>query len=313
MGKAVVLAVAASFCTAMSSVCQRMGAMSIPARAGFSPRILLLLVRQRVWLLGVGSMILGFLFQVAALHFGTLALVQPILATELLFVFAYMAVIGTRHVRRRDWLAGSAMAAGLGVFLLVANPSGGQLHASATAWWLAGVSALGLAVLIAVAAYVPLRRGTHPSPARRAATLGVATGVSWGFVAAVVKELSSHTGGGFVAIFTNWSPYVLVLVGTASVLLASHALQAGPLPASQPGFTLVDPLIASLLGVFIFKNHLQLAPVDLAIEIVALASVIAGVVLLSHSQLVLGEGPALELRDHPRRSAPRATVRPKSK
>ena len=35
-------------------------------------------------------MLLGFVFQVSALHFGPLALVQPILALELLFVFGYM-------------------------------------------------------------------------------------------------------------------------------------------------------------------------------------------------------------------------------
>ena len=40
-------------------------------------------------------MILGFGFQLTALRFGALALVQPILALELLFVFGYMAVVGS--------------------------------------------------------------------------------------------------------------------------------------------------------------------------------------------------------------------------
>jgi drug/metabolite transporter (DMT)-like permease len=286
MPKAVVLALAASFCTATSSVCQRLGAQTAPEQ-GFSPRLLLYLVRQPVWLAGVGSMILGFVFQVTALHFGSLALVQPILATELLFVFAYMAVIGTGRVLRSDWLAAAAMAAGLGVFLFTANPSGGRTHAPATSWWLAGVSSLGLAGLATISAFVPLRRRTRPSPARRAATLGVATGVSWGFVAAVIKELSSHTGS-VGSIFTTWSPYVLLCVGAISILLASHALQAGPLPASQPGFTIVDPLVASLLGVFIFSEHLQLQPLDVVVEIAALAALAWGVVSLSRSRLVQG-------------------------
>ena len=84
----------------------------------------------------------------------------------------------------------------------------------------------------------------------------MATGIAWGFVAAVIKELSSHTNEGF-DVFTTWSPYVLVGVGAASMLLSTHAFQAGPLAASQPGFTIVDPLVASLLGVFIFEEHLQ--------------------------------------------------------
>lgn len=284
--EAVVLAVAASFCTATSSVCQRLGAATAPGGDTFSPKLILYLVRQPIWLGGVASMILGFVFQIAALHFGSLALVQPILATELLFVFGYMAIIGSQRVNRSDWFAGAAMAVGLGLFLFTAAPSGGHAHAKGTFWWLAGLSALGLAGLCTVAAFTPLRQGARLSPARRAAILGVATGISWGFVAAVIKEMSSHLGGGLGAIFSTWSPYALVAVGAASMLLASHALQAGPLAASQPGFTIVDPLVASLLGVFIFSEHIQLAPEDLVVEIVALAALLWGVVMLSRSRLV---------------------------
>lgn len=297
MPKAVVLALAASFCTATSSVCQRIGASSVPDTQGFSPKLLLTLLRHPIWLAGVASMIFGFVFQIVALHFGSLALVQPILATELLFVFAYMTIIG-RRVVRTDWLAAAAMGIGLGVFLFTASPSGGHAHAPALQWWLAGISAIGLAVLLAASAFVPMRRGTRPSPARRAATLGVATGVSWGFVAAVIKELSEPRPGGFTAVFSTWSLYVLVGVGAASMLLSAHALQAGPLAASQPGFTIVDPLVASLLGVFIFSEHLQLAPLDLVVEVGALAALVWGVFTLSRSRLVQdvhGDEPAPSL------------------
>jgi glucose uptake protein GlcU len=73
------------------------------------------------------------------------------------------------------------------------------------------------------------------------------------------------------------------------MLLSTHAFQAGPLAASQPGFTIVDPLVASLLGVFIFKEHLQLGPIALGIEVAALAALVAGVIALSHSRLVQGD------------------------
>ena len=128
MDKAILLAVAAGFCTATSSVCQRMGAMSSPT-AGFDAGLVVRLARQPVWLLGIASMIVGFIFQLTALHFGDLALVQPILAAELVFVFGYLALAGSRRVSRRDWLAAAAMSAGIGVFLRLAAPSGGRLHA----------------------------------------------------------------------------------------------------------------------------------------------------------------------------------------
>jgi glucose uptake protein GlcU len=70
------------------------------------------------------------------------------------------------------------------------------------------------------------------------------------------------------------------------MLLAAHALQAGPLAASQPGFTIVDPLVASLLGVFLFSEHLQLQPSDIVVEVLALAALVWGVITLSHSRLI---------------------------
>jgi drug/metabolite transporter (DMT)-like permease len=285
--KAILLALAASFCTATSSVCQRLGARSEDG-TGFDLSLLLRLARRPVWLLGLASMILGFVLQITALHFGALALVQPILAVELIFVFGYMAVIGSRPVHRRDWLAAVAMCSGLGLFLFAASPSGGRLHAPGALWVTAGLASLGV-VAVALAVAFGLGRRPGAAPARRAAVLGAATGISWGFVAAVIKELSSQLGDGLGAIFGNWSLYVLVGAGAATLLLASHALAAGPLAASQPGFTILDPLSASLLGMFLFSEHIQTGVLALAGEVLGLVLLIAGVSALSHSHLIVGE------------------------
>ena len=289
MEKAILFAVLASFCTATASVCQRIGARSSET-AGFDIWLVFRLARRPIWLLGVGSMIGGFLFQLTALRFGPLALVQPILAVELLLVFGYMAVAGSGRVlvRRRDWLAAAVMSAGIAVFLLLASPSGGRLHAPAPAWLFAGLIPLGLVLLALALAFGPGSRSVA-TRSRRAALLGCATGISWGFVAAVIKELSSHIDDGVGAVFANWSLYVLLTVGAATMLLASHALAAGPLAASQPGFTVLDPLSAGLLGVFLFDEHIRTGVLDLAGEALALAVVIAGAWILSHSCLILGE------------------------
>jgi len=289
MEKAILFAVLASFCTATASVCQRIGARSSETE-GFDIWLVFRLARRPVWLLGVASMIGGFLFQLTALHFGALTLVQPILAIELLLVFGYMAVAGSGRVRvrRRDWLAAAAMSAGIALFLGLASPSGGRLNAPGPAWLLAGLITLGL-VLLALALAFGLGGQPVATRSRRAALLGSATGISWGFVAAVIKELSSHISDGVGAVFANWAIYVLLVVGAATMLLASHALAAGPLAASQPGFTVLDPLSAGLLGVFLFDEHIRTGVLDLAGEALALAVVIAGAWILSHSCLILGE------------------------
>ncbi len=287
MERAIPLALLASVFTATSSVCQRLGARDIKP-SGLDVWLIFRLARRPVWLLGIASMILGFVFQVAALHYGALALVQPILALELLFVFGYMAVLGSRTVRPRDWLAAAAMSSGLGLFLFAADPGGGRQHAPTSLWLLAGLLTLGV-VLSGLAVAFGLRRHPRRSESGRAAILGALTGISWGFVAAVIKEFSYHLGGGLSGIFSNWSVYVLIGAGAASLLLASHALAAGPLAASQPGFTILDPLAASLLGIFLFSEHVQTATEDLALEALALALLLAGVSALSHSHLIVGE------------------------
>jgi hypothetical protein len=130
-----------------------------------------------------------------------------------------------------------------------------------------------------------LRGRPGASRSRRAAVLGSATGISWGFMAAVIKELSSHLSDGIGAIVTAWSLYLL--------------LAAGPLAASQPGFTIVDPLTASLLGVFLFGEHIQTGAAALAGEVLALAVVIAGATALSRSCLIIGEDQHPACPDQP--------------
>jgi len=291
MEKAIPLALLASVCTATSSVCQRLGARdSHPTN--LDVWLVFRLARRPIWLAGIASMILGFVFQLTALHFGALALVQPILALELLFVFGYMAVLSSRTVRRRDWLAAAAMSAGLGLFLFAASPSGGRQHAPAALWLLAGLVTIGVVLTGLVVAFGLRHRKSASSAAQQAAVLGAATGVAWGFVAAVIKEFSSHLSGGAEEVFSNWSVYVLIGAGAASLLLASHALAAGPLAASQPGFTILDPLAASLLGLFLFGERFDAGSGDLALEALALALLLAGVTTLSHSHLIDGEEDA---------------------
>jgi drug/metabolite transporter (DMT)-like permease len=309
MEKAIVLAAAACCCTAASSVCQRMGAKSSPA-SGFAIGLVFRLARRPVWLLGIVFMIAGFVLQLAALRFGPLALVQPILAAELVFVFGYLAVAGSGRVKRRGWLAAAAMSAGIGVFLRVASPSGGRLHAPGSAWLVAGLATLGV-VLLALAVAFGLGRRPGASGTRRAAVLGAATGISWGFMAAVIKELSSHLDNGIGAIFSSWSLYLLVAAGAATMLLASHALAAGPLAASQPGFTILDPLSASLLGVFLFGEHIRTGATDLAVEVLALGVVIAAAAALSHSGHTVGQNsrPSDLVTSTPDRMRPPVSLR----
>jgi drug/metabolite transporter (DMT)-like permease len=320
MALSILFALAASLCTATASVCQRLGAVSLPGppdgtghggSRGFDPLLVFRLARRPVWLLGFAGMLAGFVCQLTALRFGPLAVVQPILAIELPFVFGYLAVTSPGRVGRGDWLAALTMSAGVAVFLVAASPSGGRDQAPAAAWLAAGVVTVA-AIATAVAASRldrgPAGRGAPgpgpdpeagpvmagpgeavPNPPGvpwRAACLGVATGIAWGFVAAVVKELSARLGGGLAVVFTTWPVYVLMTAGAAAMLLTAHAMAAGPLAASQPGFTLLDPLTATILGVCLYREDVDTSPWALAAQAVALVALAAGARALSRGALL---------------------------
>ncbi len=286
MTTAIILALTASFFTAASSVAQRIAAAPAPDETAFSLRLLAFVLRRPVWFLGIALMIGGFLFQLAALQVGDLSLVQPLIATEVLFVFGFLALRFRTQVRALDWLAAAGMAAGLGTFLFLARPSGDSVaQASPETWAVAAIATFGSAAIVAAIAILPFG-SRSPSPARKAALLAISAGISFGFVAAVIKVLATHVSHGPAAVFTNWSPYALLVTGAVSMFLATNAYQAGPLAASQPGLTIADPLVAILLGVTVFGERLQNGPRHLTGEAIAASVLVASVVLLSRSPLI---------------------------
>jgi drug/metabolite transporter (DMT)-like permease len=291
----VALALMASVFTALASVAQRRAAAPAPGQATPSLHLIGYLLHRPVWFLGITCMILGFVFQIAALRVGSLSLVQPIIATELVIVFGMIALRNRHRVHARDWLSALGVAASLGAFLALARPVGGHDHASGSMWVLAGLSTMALAAVLTVTAYFSGANGAHSNSGRRAALLGIAAATGFGFVAAVIKEVSTHLAQRPAAVLTNWSPYVLLLSGAASMFLASHAFQAGTLAASQPGLTVVDPLVASVLGVVLFGERLDVAPIALVAELVALAVLVSSVILLARSPLVRAENSFLAL------------------
>jgi drug/metabolite transporter (DMT)-like permease len=284
----VLFALGASVFTASASVTQRFAAAPEPGELSFSLRLVKVLIHKPLWFAGILCMIMGFGFQLAALRVSSLTIVQPVIATELLLVFGFLALRSRKRVRARDWVAAVAMAFGLALFLGIAHPLVGSESPSVSHWLVGALVTFGASVIFWMLAKIPSYSGRPASPARQAALLAVAAGAAWGFVAAVIKEMSVHLAAGPYAVLTNWSPYVLLLSGAWAFFLLSNAFQAGPLAASQPGLTVVDPLVASLLGVFLFGDRIRHDHIQMIGELLALLVLVGGVVLLSRSQLVQG-------------------------
>src|SRR5258708_18306613 len=108
------------------------------------------LVRSPLWVLGMFGDVGAYALQAAALAYGTLLVVQPLLVCGLLVALPLNARWTHRRIRRREWVAATVLCASLAMFLIEAAPSGGSPRASLGSWLRVG-GAVGAIVVAAVA------------------------------------------------------------------------------------------------------------------------------------------------------------------
>src|SRR5919204_4385182 len=122
----VALALAAALLFALGTVLQQRVASTASDEEAASAGFLLRLARRPEWLAGIATDGGGFVCQAGALAAGRLVVVQPVLATTLVFALPIGAWMDRRRVSRRDLAGALAVTGGLAVFPVVAGPSGGR-------------------------------------------------------------------------------------------------------------------------------------------------------------------------------------------
>jgi drug/metabolite transporter (DMT)-like permease len=233
------------------------------------------LVKQPLWLLGNVSGIAGFALQFLALRTGSLALVQPLLVTGLVFALAGGAALENRRLTRRQWLWTVSTTGGLVVFLVASRPGRGHPHGSLGGWLL-----LGLAVAVVVGALIYL---ASVRPQWRALTLGCAAGVVFGVIAALTERSAHLLDHGLLHALSNWPPYALAASAVVALHLTQSAFQAGDIKWSLPALTVVEPMAAICIGQLLFGEHIALDGLSALAEAVGLLLMVVGVFSLSQS------------------------------
>ncbi len=276
-----VLAFLAALVNATGNVLNRKAARDEPDQAEFKLKLIIDLVHRRVWLAAVAMMIISFAFASAALGTGQLASVQLVVVLELPMTIIGGALLFRTSLDTRTWIAIGMLTAGVIALLALLDPKPGPAKTIAAITWIT-MSAANVGAL--VAAVIAAR--AQKKPAVRASLLGIATGLGYGLTAAYTKGFADKFAtGGIVGVLTSWQFYATIAVGVISAFLLENAYQAGPLTASQPGITLVDPLISTIWGIVVFgetTNH------GLLLSLIALPAiaVAAGVLLLSRSHVL---------------------------
>ncbi|HTW04324.1 MAG TPA: DMT family transporter [Streptosporangiaceae bacterium] len=255
----------------MSSVAEQRGTGHVKERGALSPRLLLDLVRDPLWVTAIGATVLGFALQVIALKYGSLAVVEPLLICDLIF-----AVLINSHLRhRRDpiiFIGAGMCAAGVAGFLVIAHPTGGKTTVGAIVIL---PLAIALVVLVGGSVFVANR-----DKKVQALALALATGVCYGISAFLIKIV---TGNGIHHLLTTWPIYALIVVGPMGFLLNQNAFQeSGNLIAPVLSIiTAADPIISIVLAVVFLSEKLNSSPGAIVGEILTLALMVAGIVIIA--------------------------------
>ncbi len=273
---AVALAITAAGTFAVANVVQQRVAAKLRSDAAFDTAVLLHLIRRPLWLAGLAAVMVSLSLQATALGLGRLVIIEPILASSLLFALALAARADRRRMRPIEWLAALATFAGLAVFLSVAHPSGGQPTAKLSQLGMAAIAA----VIIALASgLLAVRMG----PLRRALTLGVGGGIAAGVTDALTKTVAYLAGGHQLGVFADARLYLLVVVGLLTYTMQQNGYRAAGLAAFLPVFSVLDPVVGSLLGLLLYHEHLGGGAGRMALEAVAVLAATWGIYRLARS------------------------------
>ncbi|MFJ9921011.1 DMT family transporter [Streptomyces rubiginosohelvolus] len=277
----VLFAVLTALSNGSASVLQRRAAMEVPDSDAMRLSLMTRLVRQKVWLAGIGLVIVAAVCQAIALATGPIAVVQPIFVIELPLTLLVAGLVMRVRADAVVWSGVAAVTAGLALGMAAAAPVEGRDTVEDFAWipalLVTGVFEAGLIV-------AALRtRGNA-----RAAQLGLAAACGYALTAALMKDaMANLDDGGVVALLASWQLYATAAAGVGALFLLQNALQAGSLVAVQPMLTLGDALISILYGVTLFDEELRtgwwLLP-----ELAALALIATGCVRLARTPLARG-------------------------
>lgn len=226
------------------------------------------------------------MFQVFALRYGDLSVVQPVLCVSLVIALLLSHVLDHTRVRKTEVGWGLVLIAGLVIFLASSGSLGPQ-----------GEEAIGRKVpgivLASLAGAVVLgcgwlgwrSRGRH-----RARALAVVTAILYVSMAGFIKSSTRIADlRGWQALLTSWQLWCVIGCAVGAMFAQQIAYGAAPLGQSLPVVASLDPLFAVVLGVVVYGEYLRHGPLDLGLEFVGLAALLLGVVGISRLSAAAGE------------------------
>lgn len=211
-------------------------------RAGASP---LRSMRRPAWWASMGVAFLAYAFQAAALAFGSLLVVQPVLALSLMLTLLFSARQEHRRMHPEEAFWGALLTISVAGVVLLGRPLAGTREPLAWEWVIVVSSAI---AVVAGAFAFAYRRPT----ATQSLTYGISCGALFGYQALFSKvAVDDFVTGGIMGLLTSWQLWAMLLAATAGTIVQQYAFAAGNLGTSLPAAKVVEPIVAFALGIFL--------------------------------------------------------------
>jgi drug/metabolite transporter (DMT)-like permease len=283
----IVTALAAAVLYGAGAAVEQRQAAAAPQSSAGRPRLLLLLARQPLWLLGIGAQVGGFAAHAVALRSGPLATVQMLVAGELIVAVVIVRAWSGRPLGRASWAAALAVVLAVAAFLVLTAPGHGHRagHQNFGLEAAIGAAVSGGAALAAAAA------GLRATGRRRAVLLAVAAGLADTCSAVVTMAFAYVASHGPAALLTSWTVYAVAVCGAVNVLLTQTAYQAGQPMITLPVIAAVTPVTSVAIGIGLLGETPRTGPTG-AVG-VCLAVLVASVALAYLARSAPQAGPAV--------------------
>ena len=290
MTGAIVAALSSAFCFALAAALQHREALGTGAAGVADIRLLWRLCQRPLWLTGVAADLASMALHVLALSMASLALVQPLGVTGIVFAIPLAAVLRRQRIRRLDLLAAAVVVTGL-IALLESLPTSSVPRLPSPAHIVVATAC----VLVAAAAATTAAH--HLPGRRRALLLAGAAGTAFGLTAVLVRTLLllSRTAGSTLSVVVT--SVCIAALGLGGYLLLQSAYRCGHFAGSLATSTVLDPVIAVVTGHLLLGEVLPTDPTRLVVIGLAVALVVAGVAALVRSPAALAVLAATPARE----------------
>jgi drug/metabolite transporter (DMT)-like permease len=239
------------------------------------------------WLTGFTLMLFGLAFQVLALIFAPVSLVQPVIASGVALVLVLSRLVLRERLGGLQYACVTVMALSVVLLALSAGGTSAQVGRQVSGVRLAIIASA--SCLLALAAAVSALRAGGRRHARPASgvSFGIATGLLYGVAALAIKGLSGTllhghgVAGTVLTLLSSPYPYVMAACSAAGLLLFQTALQRCRISIVAPVSNVLGSVYFIAAGTWLFHERLPADPVRLALRVGGILVACGVVVLLS--------------------------------